>query len=427
MENKPLSTEALRLKSIVDAREILRLKALVEASRLVHSSLELDELLDNILKAATSIVGAARGTVYLCDHKAQQIWSRVTAGSERVEIRLPFGKGMAGHSARTGEPLLVHDVQKNPLFDPEVDKRTGFHTENALVCPIRQRDGRVAAVLQLLNKPGGFSEQDMEFLDLMGVPVAQALANAQAQQVLVERERLFKEMELARKIQTLLLPSTLPNVSGVDVAGRMVASAQVGGDYYDVVPMDAGRTLFIVADVSGKGVPAALVMSNLQAALWATAAMGPALERWVEQLNDLLYGRLGGSRYVTAFLLLLQADGWARYVNAGHPPGLLLQGGRIRRLGSTGTPLGLLPEQRYQTDVVSLEEKSALLLYSDGLTEASDAAGNELGIEGVERLLSEAASDPADKAVERILAGVEAYASGAQDRDDRTALLIKAR
>ncbi|HSB60346.1 MAG TPA: SpoIIE family protein phosphatase, partial [Vicinamibacteria bacterium] len=341
-------------------------------------------------------------------------------------IRLPFGKGMAGATALDGTPLLVEDVRRNPHFDPEVDRRTGFQTENALCAPIRERDGKVVAVVQLLNKAGGFSEQDLEFLELMGVPVAQALANAHAQQVLVERQRLLKEMELARRIQALLLPSELPEVRGIDVAGRMVSSRQVGGDYYDVVPMDGGRTLFIVADVSGKGVPAALVMSNLQAALWATASLGPELDAWAEHLNELLYGRLGGSRYVTAFLLLLDPEqGAARYVNAGHPPGLVLEGKGIRRLGATGAPLGLLPAQRYEVDVTPLAEGSSVLLYSDGLTEAADAAGNELGVEGVERLLSLAAGEPAASAVEQILAGVSSYASGETDRDDRTLVLLR--
>jgi len=124
------------------------------------------------------MVGASRGTVYVCDHERQELWSRVTAGSERVEIRLPFGKGLAGFAAQSGEPLCANDVQKDPHFDPGVDLRTGFHTENALCNPIRDWQGTVVAVLQLLNKPGGFTDADMEFLDLMGVSVAQALANA---------------------------------------------------------------------------------------------------------------------------------------------------------------------------------------------------------------------------------------------------------
>jgi len=190
--------------------ELERLRALVDTSRQVHASLDLDELLDNILEASTAQVGATRGTFYVCDHDRRELWSRVTAGSERLEIRLPFGQGLAGHTAETGEVLRVDDVRQHPLFDPETDRRTGFRTENVLCTPIRDPAGRVVAVLQLLNKPNGFDADDSRFLELMSVQVAQALANAQGRRLALERERLVRELELARRIQTLLLPGALP-------------------------------------------------------------------------------------------------------------------------------------------------------------------------------------------------------------------------
>lgn len=405
--------------------ELLRLRALAEASRLVFSSLDLDELLDNILKAATSMIGAARGTVYLCDHDRRELWSRVTSGSDRVEIRLPFGHGMAGHTAVSGEPLRVDDVRETPLFDPETDRRTGFKTVNALCMPIRDREGRIVAVLQLLNKPTAFNEADTEFLDLMAVQVAQALANAQAQQVLLERQRLQKEMEVAARIQTLLLPRGLPNLPGLELAGRMLPCAEIGGDYYDAIPLAGGRTLVVLADVSGKGIPAALVMSNFQAALWATADLGLELEACATHLNDLLTRRLEGRRYVTAFLLLVEAGGRrARYVNAGHPPALVRRRGGMLRLDATGAPLGLLADYPYAAANVELGPGDTLLLYSDGLTEAWDAADNELGVDGPARLFAELPASAPSAAVDRLLAEVEAYADPARERDDRTLVVL---
>jgi len=372
------------------------------------------------------MVGASRGTVYVCDHEKQELWSRVTAGSERVEIRLPFGKGLAGFAAQCGEPVCANDVQKDPHFDPGVDLRTGFHTENALCNPIRNWQGTVVAVLQLLNKSEGFTDADMEFLDLMGVSVAQALANAQAQQVLLERQRLLKEMELAKEIQERLIPGELPAIPGLDLAARMIPSRQVGGDYYDAIPVGQGRTLFLLADVSGKGVAAALVMSNLQAALWATAELGMELKRWAGHLNDVLYNRLEGSRYVTGVLLLMEADGRrGTYLNAGHPPGLVWSPRGCRRLPSTGPPLGMLPGQAFESGEVVLEDQALLFLYSDGLSEAADSAGEDLGVEGLERLLAEVSHEPARVAADRILAAVEAHGGADQDRDDRTLVLLK--
>jgi serine phosphatase RsbU (regulator of sigma subunit) len=406
--------------------ELLRLRALVEAARLVHSSLDLDELLDNILTASTSTVGAKRGTVYVCDDATQELWSRVTAGSERVEIRLPYGQGLAGHTARSGEALRVDDVREHPLFDPEVDRRTGFTTQNVLCVPIRDREGSVTAVVQLLNKRGGFSQDDLDFLQLMGAHVAQALANAQAQRMLLERQRLLKELELAKKIQHLFLPSRLPTISGLGLAARMISSRQVGGDYYDAVPVENGRTLLLLGDVSGKGVAAALVMSNLQAALWATADLGFGLGEWAAHLNEVLFHRLEGSRYVTAFLLLLERDGrHGTYVNAGHPPALVVGADGNQRLESTGTPLGMLPDQQYETGSVELGENSVLLLYSDGLTEAADESGEELGVEGLETILADVAGEQAEPAAAKILEAVERFGGSDQDRDDRTLVLLR--
>lgn len=407
--------------------EVLRLRALVEAGRLVHQSLDVDRLLDNILAAATSTVGAARGTVYVCDDDKRELWSRVTAGPERLEIRLPYGKGLAGFTAEKGEVLKVDDVRQSPLFDPEVDRRTGFRTVNALCVPIRDRQGSVASVIQLLNKEGGFTADDVEFLTLMGDQVAQAIENARTQQLLLASQKMARELELARRIQTLLLPARLPKVPGVQAAARMVTSREVGGDYYDVIPMPDGRHLFVVADVSGKGVAAALVMSNLQAALLATTALGLDLPAWVTHLNNVLYDRLTGSRYATvAFLLMDQDASRARLVNAGHPPVLLrLADGSLKRLDSTGPPLGMLPGSSFEETTFELPPGSTLLLYSDGLNEAAGPSGVELEIDGVERLLVEQAALGLEAAADAMLAAVAAHSAGGPEPDDRTLMLVR--
>ncbi len=410
--------------------ELLRLRALVEASQLVFSSLDLDELLDNILRAATSIVGAERGTVYLLDHATKEIWSRVTSGrrAERVEIRLPFGQGMAGHTAVSGERLHVPDVRQSPLFDPETDRRTGFHTRNALCIPIRDRSAKVVAVIQLLNKHGGFEDEDAAFLELMGVHVSQALANVQAQHLRVERQKLLKEMQLAAEIQRRLLPSSLPKLTGISLCASMVPSRRIGGDYYDAVPLPNGAMLLVLADVSGKGVPAALVVSNLQAALWATVSLGGDLERWAGTLSEALLRRLDASRYVTAFFAVIAPDGAsARYLNAGHPPALLCDGSGVWQLDSTGPPLGLVPGSTWTASEVALMPGSSLLMYSDGLTEASDASGNEMGVEGLSEIFVRTVSlcEDGPDAAQALLAEIDAWNDPEQDRDDRTLVLLR--
>jgi sigma-B regulation protein RsbU (phosphoserine phosphatase) len=321
----------------------------------------------------------------------------------------------------------VADVRDCVYFDPEVDKRSGFRTVNALCMPIRDREQIQVAVLQLLNKVGGFTGDDMSFLELMGVHIAQAIANVQAQGLKLERQRLARELELAAQIQTQLLPRAMPDLPGLELAARILPCHEIGGDYYDAVPLSGGRTLLVVADVSGKGVPAALVMSNLQAALWATTGLDLTLEAWAGQLGEMLHHRLAGLKYVTGcFVLMAEGGRSGRCLNAGHPPVLIAGAAGVRRMAATGVPLGLLPQQSYGATEFTLAPGETLLLYTDGLTDASDAQGNPLEIEGVERLLLEAAPLSAEAAAEKLMAAIHAYSPPGQDCDDRTILLAKA-
>jgi sigma-B regulation protein RsbU (phosphoserine phosphatase) len=193
------------------------------------------------------------------------------------------------------------------------------------------------------------------------------------------------------------------------------------------VPLGGGRALLVVADVSGKGVPAALVMSNLQAALWATTGLDLTLEAWAGQLGEMLHHRLAGLKYVTGCFVLLAADGRSgRCLNAGHPPALIAGPAGVRRMAATGVPLGLLPKQTYGATEFTLAPGETLLLYTDGLTDAADAQGDPLEIEGVERLLSEAAPRSVEAAAEQLMASVNAFSPPGRDCDDRTILLAKA-
>jgi sigma-B regulation protein RsbU (phosphoserine phosphatase) len=321
----------------------------------------------------------------------------------------------------------VADVRECAYFDPATDRRSGFTTVNALCMPIRDREKCQVAVLQLLNKEGGFTGDDLSFLELMGVHVAQAIANVQAQDLRLERQRLARELELAGQIQTQLLPRVMPKLPGLELAARILPCHEIGGDYYDAMPLEGGRTLLVVADVSGKGVPAALVMSNLQAALWATTGLDLTLEGWAAQLGEMLHHRLAGMKYVTGcFVVMAEGGRSGRCLNAGHPPALIAGKTGVRRMAATGVPLGLLPKQTYGATDFSLAPGETLLLYTDGLTDAADAQGNPLEIEGVERLLSEAAPLPVEAAAERLIASINAFSPPGRDCDDRTILLAKA-
>ena len=413
--------------------ELHRLRALAEVSRRLYENLELDPLLDNILAAALESVHAERGTVFVCDPARREIWSRVMSGisegehaGDRLEIRLPYGQGMAGVTAASGKRLWVNDVADCAYFDPETDKRTGFTTKNALCIPVRGPEGDCAGVLQLLNRPGGFTADDVEFLELMAGHVGQALRTAMAQQFAEDRRRLERELKLAAEIQQALLPVKLPRWPGLQLAARNLPCEAIGGDYYDAMEASGGRRLALLADVSGKGIPAALVMSNVQAALQAAAMIDFDLAGQLGRLNDQLHARLGGKRYLTGVFALLEPGSPSGIlVNAGHPDPLIAGPQGVRRVTGRDLPLALLPG-RFTTHPFALTPGEMLLLYSDGLTDAPDASGEPLGIAGVEKLFSAAYSDDPNRTLDEIFTVFKAHETAASDRDDQTALIIRA-
>jgi sigma-B regulation protein RsbU (phosphoserine phosphatase) len=257
------------LRRVVDAmsarEQIDRLKTIVEASKLINSSIEADQLFDSILRVAREELEVERGTLYFVDEQRQEIWSKVAAGLDGVqEIRLPIGKGLAGSVAATGEAIVLHDAYGDPRFDRSHDQKTGYRTRSMLCVPINNRERRVVGVLQLLNKKqGSFGQRDLEFLDAISEHMAIAMENATLHMDLIEKNRMERELQLGREIQSRLFPKPPGDVSGIQLDARSVPCFEVGGDYYDFIELPDGDLGIAIGDVSGKGVAAALIMSSL--------------------------------------------------------------------------------------------------------------------------------------------------------------------
>jgi K+-sensing histidine kinase KdpD len=169
----------------------LKLQKLIEASKIINSTLDLDKLLGLILDAAAQSIGADRGTLYLVDDVKKELWSKISQGKDMVEIRLPLGKGLAGFVAQTGENVLIPDAYADPRFNQEIDKQTGYHTHNVMCTPLKNKDGKIIGVFQLLNKQNGsFDESDVSFIDALSSHAAVAIENARIALEMVQNERL---------------------------------------------------------------------------------------------------------------------------------------------------------------------------------------------------------------------------------------------
>jgi len=413
---------------IQQRRTIERLQTLVEASKALNSTLDLGELFEITLNMTTHQAGAERASLFLVDAQRKELWTLVAQGLEQKEIRLPFGKGLAGWVAESGETIALEDAYSDPRFDRSVDKASGYRTRTMLVMPVKDRAGRIVAVLQLLNKrQGSFSHDDIELLEGISVHAAIALDNARLHKESLEKQKLERELSLARTIQRGLLPEKPPQLEGYDVAVRHETSLQVGGDYYDFIELSPSTQLFLVADVEGKGAPSALVMSNLQATLHTLVRHVHAIEGILFNLNDRILESTRGGKYMTMFLGLLDLPRRGlHYINAGHvAPVVIRRGSEPIYLREGGMVVGLMPGTRYRRGFMQLEPGDVVLTCTDGITEADNPAEEQYG---AARMVAQASSQLHRSAVEivdAIHADVERFSRGGQHQDDRVLMAIK--
>ncbi|HEX5139020.1 MAG TPA: GAF domain-containing SpoIIE family protein phosphatase [Planctomycetota bacterium] len=410
--------------------EFARLKKLVEASHALHSTLDLDQLLGLILDAAAHGVGADRGTVFLLD--GDELWSRVLSGDKRLEIRLPLGQGIAGSVAKTGETVRIRDAYEDPRFDRSWDAKSGYRTRTVLTAPIRNRAGAIVGVFQLLNKKGGlFDEEDERYLEGLSIHAALAVENARLHASALEKERYDREVKLAQGVQRQLQPERMTlREGGLHVAGMNELCEDATGDYYDVLaPLPEGRIGVAIGDVSGHGLQAALVMAEARAFLRAFAKTAPWLDRALALMNDALVPDMAGGKFLSLFAAIVDPkDGRMEWCNAGHNPPLLCRAGdgSVRALERTGRILGILPgEPCGPGEPLKLEPGDALLLYTDGVTEARGAGGELFGQERLTEALVGAARKEPEAILEEVRGKVRDFTGAGRNDDDVTMVAVK--
>ncbi|HXW13299.1 MAG TPA: SpoIIE family protein phosphatase [Terriglobia bacterium] len=405
-----------------------RLQAMVEASKVFNSTLDLSELLGKILDVAKTLTKAERGTLFLVDEKADEIWSLIAQGMEKQEIRLPRGRGIAGHVALTGEIVNIPDAYADNRFDPEVDKRTGFRTRNILTLPIRNKAGKIIATLQLLNKAAGsFTDDDTDVLLTLSGQMAMSLENAQLHHDLLEKERLEREMAMARGIQRSLLPETSPVIPGFDIAVLNEPCFEVGGDYYDFLSLGPSTLLVVIADVEGKGISSAMVMSNLQATLRALVLHLHSLNDIAEAVNKMILHDTRGEKYMTMFMGLIDTRRKAiHYINCGHvPPVIVRPGSEPLQLTEGGMVIGLFENIEFERGHVKFQTGDILLLCTDGITEAMDAQSEEFGSDRLVASVNQVTDKKAKEIVLKVCDDVTVYSKGGTHMDDKVMLAIK--
>ncbi len=277
------------------------------------------------------------------------------------------------------------------------------------------------------NFGGGFSKSDIEFVSSLGSLAIISIENSSLFKETLEKQKIEKDLELAKKIQQNLLPSKLPTMKNFEIAAYNQAAKQVGGDYYDAIRLDNNRVLISIADVSGKGVQAALLMANLQAFLQSISKQNNDLVTASNLLNDLVSDNTSDGRFITFFWGILDdKNKQLESVNMGHNPPLLIRNGEIQKLKLGGMIMGVLPTvMPYKSEIMKLEKDDILILFTDGITEAMNENDEEYSDERLEQLALGIKPESAEETLNMILDDVKKFTHGTEQSDDITALVVK--
>jgi phosphoserine phosphatase RsbU/P len=375
---------------------------------------------------ARDLVGAERCSIWLIDPAAGQIHTTVAHGVG--EIRVDLGHGLVGACITRGESIVVNDASADERFLNRVDQATGFATQSVLAIPLRTADGTVIGAFQALNKPGGFTESDTA---LLGFAASYSAAAIETQTLREEAEAarlLVHELEIARDVQSRLIPKQSPRLDGLDCATFFRPAKFIGGDYYDLLQTPNGGLAFTLGDVSGKGIPAAVLMASIQASLRIPLLQGPeSLTGLVTDLNDSIQGAFLSERYSTLFCGLMDSRRRLVYLNAGHcPPMLVRRNGQqvtIDRLMTGGIPIGLVPGARYEEEALHLASGDLLLCFSDGLSEAMNVREEMWRESEIEAILREELCPK--NVIERLVAAADAFAGAADQADDMSIVALR--
>ncbi len=437
-ERKALGSEVLHLY-----REV---NLIYTFSEKLAALLDLERVAQLTLQEARHLIVATDGAIVLLDEETGALTSAAAFGDELPGLSgLKRGTGIAGTVAATGVGEIVNDVMGDPRrINAVIDVRS-------LVCAPLKVGEKVIGVLMLASTlPMAYEARELKLLNTLALQTATAIENARLFERTVqagyERERLLalnkqaevaragyeRELELAATIQADLFPAALPALPGYDLAARSRPARRCGGDYYDAIPGgasgDDASVLLCVADVSGKGVPASLLMSHMQATLRALLGRTASLQELAGHAHDLLHGSTADNKYVTAALLqFTPATGRAGYVSAGHINSLVVKGnGDVVLLGSTGAPLGLLPPGLpYETTVVDIQPGDCVILCSDGVPDAQNETDDEFGEGRLTAIVREARNQPSAEIVSRVFDAIDQFAGAAPQFDDITLMVLR--
>jgi sigma-B regulation protein RsbU (phosphoserine phosphatase) len=420
-----------------------KLNLLLEATKLLHSQLPLDSVLGNMLDHAVSVTDADRGLLLEKDETGtlKVRLARRSGGHRLPPESLSPSQTAIQLALKQHSPVITEDLAQADADLQSAQSIVAQRLRAVVVIPlyamlrasttesaINIRRGDVIGILYLdSRRPAAFSQLDRQILDALAADAASIIDNARLVERERERQRMEQEINIARDIQQALLPRDFREFPHLSVNGYNLPCLSVGGDYFDVFPLSDNRTAFLIADVSGKGLGAALLTTMLQGAL-SGMTLGTDPARLFSHLNNFLCHHSEVGRYATMFFGILDEKGHLEFINAGHPsPFLLRRGTAIEAFTEGSYPVGLVPDAEYVAACVQLEPGDTLVLFSDGVTEAMNPSEELFGVPRLREVLTGQPECPLENIQKCILESVENFARGAHQADDLTLLILRYR
>lgn len=419
-----------------------KLNLLLEATSLLHSQLPLDSVLGSMLDHAISITHADRGLliepdasgamrVHLARGNKGDNLAPETINPSQTAVNQAISKqssiitedlNLAGLDLKSAESVVVQGLRAVVAIPLYASTRAVADTGGSLT------HGPLLGVIYLDSRRiAAFSAIDRQILDALGVQAASILDNARLVEKERERQRLEQELSIARTIQQALVPHGMHDFPHLAVTGIHHPCTEVGGDYYDVVPVSDDRTAVLIADVSGKGLGAALLTTMLQGAL-SGLSMGADPVTVFNHVNKFLCRHSEVGRYATMFIGIIGRDGMLEYIKAGHPSPLLLRNGQVSELYNEGSfPVGLIAEADYESARLQLEPEDTLVLFSDGVTEAENLNHDLFEVSGLSQALAGKQNVPVEALLQSVFEAVRIFTRGASQSDDITLLVVRYR
>jgi phosphoserine phosphatase len=402
------------------------LEAILAVTRRLAAPFDLSTMLVEVADAARRVLHAERASVWLLDAPAGELVMEVS--SDLGQVRIPITRGLVGACVRERVTINVPDCYADPRFDPSFDRSSGFRTRSSLTLPLVDHQGDVIGAMQVLNRQDGvFDPGEQPLAEALAAQCAMALSRARMTEGLLEAARMRRELALARDVQRSSLPSSWPTVPDYAMHAVFLPAEQTGGDTYDLALLPQGL-LAVLGDAAGHGIAPALAVVQMQAMLRMALSLGADLETAFRTVNDRLFTTLPDSRFITAFVGLVDpATHRLRFLSAGQSPILVVRGdGRCDGYGPTSFPLGAMPIARLKPAIeVDLAPGDVLALLSDGVYETEDADGAAFGRERVEALLSEHRAEPLANLAQALLDAIATFAPGVPQADDVTMVLVR--